>query len=456
MARLLPEDFRPEFLNITIEEVAPNCTEVFYCPSSDELSLAKIKTTSPESYRTRIAEFNGQDGYISIRPIITLQEHPKFLKPKYSKIETISIEDSFFDAPKTKEDVVACLEMHLPTGFVKDIRYGLGLTKDYRFIIAAIEQFTDLRKIVISKDVTNEEKDFDFFNLNIDDFNGMRRECDRITNRCRKVAQTTKSRVMYNHLANWLELPQKPIPNSNDAISKMMNLKLSYSDKHAAMNLVAGDKAVVEQTDSLTLGQLRNDIELVSLERLIDDYKELLNKNVREETWQKLFNQNPFILSLTFGFPAIKISDQASVGGKKLTGDGEKITDYLIKNGVTNNLAIIEIKKPSTSLLNKTPYRDSVYSASTDLTGSVTQVLDQCYRLEQNIAAIKVNNRLYDIESYAVHCILIAGTLPEDEDQKKSFEIYRRNSRNVLIITFDELLLKLTQLHEFLSAPPDN
>lgn len=61
---------------------------------------------------------------------------------------------------------------------------------------------------------------------------------------------------------------------------------------------------------------------------------------------------------------------------------------------------------------------------------------------------------MYDIESYAIHCILIAGTLPEDEDQKKSFEIYRRNSRNVLIITFDELLLKLTQLHDFLSAPP--
>ncbi|MFB1071369.1 Shedu anti-phage system protein SduA domain-containing protein [Vibrio diabolicus] len=69
---------------------------------------------------------------------------------------------------------------------------------------------------------------------------------------------------------------------------------------------------------------------------------------------------------------------------------------------------------------------------------------------QQNIAAIKNNNRLYDIESYAVHCILIIGTIPDDEDKKKSFEIYRRNSKNVQIITFDELLLKLKQLHEFL------
>ncbi|MGC0793468.1 Shedu immune nuclease family protein [Pantoea agglomerans] len=454
MARFLPEDFRPELLNISIEEVFPNCTEVFYCPSLEELSSAGINTQSAEPYRKRIAEFNAQDSYISLSPIITLPEHPEYLKPKYSKIETISIDASLFEAPETNEDVVACLEMHLPAGFVKDIRYGLGLTRDYRFIIGAIEKLTDSREIYINNKDTKEDADYDFFNLNIHDLNSMRRECDRITNRCRKVAQITKTRVMYNHFANWLERPQQPLPDSNDAISKMMNLKLSTTDKHAAMSLVAGDKTVVEQTDPVTLGQLRNDIELVSLERLIEDYKKLLEKNVREDTWQKLFNKNPFILSLTFGFPAIKISDQASVGGKKLTGDGEKITDYLIKNGVTNNLAIIEIKKPSTSLLNKTPYRDSVYSASTELTGSVTQVLDQCYRLEQNIASIKVNNRMYDIESYAIHCILIAGTLPEDEDQKKSFEIYRRNSRNVLIITFDELLLKLTQLHDFLSAPP--
>lgn len=135
MARFLPEDFRPELLNISIEEVFPNCTEVFYCPSLEELSSAGINTQSAEPYRKRIAEFNAQDSYISLSPIITLPEHPEYLKPKYSKIETISIDASLFEAPETNEDVVACLEMHLPAGFVKDIRYGLGLTRDYRFIM---------------------------------------------------------------------------------------------------------------------------------------------------------------------------------------------------------------------------------------------------------------------------------------------------------------------------------
>ncbi|MCV5349372.1 DUF4263 domain-containing protein, partial [Escherichia coli] len=85
---------------------------------------------------------------------------------------------------------------------------------------------------------------------------------------------------------------------------------------------------------------------------LISSYEDLLIKKTKEDTWQELFNQNPFILSLAFGYCAIKISDQASVGGKRLSGDGEKITDYLIKNSITNNLALIEIKKPSSVLLN--------------------------------------------------------------------------------------------------------
>ena len=40
MARLLPGDFSPEDLNIEIEEVFPNCAEVIYLPSLDELEKA--------------------------------------------------------------------------------------------------------------------------------------------------------------------------------------------------------------------------------------------------------------------------------------------------------------------------------------------------------------------------------------------------------------------------------
>ena len=178
----------------------------------------------------------------------------------------------------------------------------------------------------------------------------------------------------------------------------------------------------------------------------------MLGDKLVESRWQDFFNENPFILTLAFGYPVIKVRDQASVGGRKLSGYGEKITDFLVKNSLTNNTAIFEIKTPQTPILNKQPFRDGVYTPSSDLSGSINQALDQKYQFQKQITQIKDNSRLYDIESYAVHCCLVIGRTPDGEERKKSFELFRRNSKDVEIVTFDELLEKLKQLGDFLRA----
>jgi hypothetical protein len=173
---------------------------------------------------------------------------------------------------------------------------------------------------------------------------------------------------------------------------------------------------------------------------------------LNEGRWQALFNDNPFILNMAFGYPVIKVQEQASVGGRKISGTGEKITDFLIKNSMTSNTAIFEIKTPHTPILNKTPFRDGVYTPSTQLSGSINQALDQKYQFQMNIAQIKNSSRIYDIESYSVHCCLVVGTTPSEDDHVKSFELFRHNSKDVEIITFDELLEKLKQLNSFLKT----
>jgi hypothetical protein len=72
--------------------------------------------------------------------------------------------------------------------------------------------------------------------------------------------------------------------------------------------------------------------------------------------------------------------------------------------------------------------------------------------IDDNIARIKENSRIFDIESYAVHGVLVIGTTPADRDQQKSFELFRGNSKDITIITFNELLGKLKSLHDFLSS----
>ncbi|OEE53616.1 Shedu immune nuclease family protein [Vibrio splendidus] len=446
MARFLPDNYTNQKLELEIELVNPVMADIYYTPPADELDMLD---KDANEYKTHIATFHQQYSCISIYPIITLFSHPQYLKPKYTKIREIVVHMEDVGVPENSNDVEAQLH-DLPSGFVKDIRYGLGLTREFRFIIEAIEQFTELTLLEIGYDQETGECE-DCFYLNWNDYDNMRRVCNRLTNRARKAARLTKERVTYNHLASRLGKPQKMIELSNDVISRMLRLKISPSDTQSALELVTQDRSAISASTPETLGKLRSDIELVTLERLIRQFEELLGKRTTEDTWQTLFNENPFILSLAFGYPAIKVRDQASVGGKRLSGDGEKITDYLIKNRITNNLAIVEIKKPSTQLLHKTAYRGAVYSASADLSGSVTQVLDQRYHLEQNIASIKMNSKVYDIESYAIHCVLVIGTLPNDDDMRKSLELYRRNSKDVDIVTFDELLLKLKQLMQFLS-----
>ena len=42
--------------------------------------------------------------------------------------------------------------------------------------------------------------------------------------------------------------------------------------------------------------------------------------------------------------------------------------------------------------------------------------------------------------------------MPETDDEQKSFELFRGNSKDVQIVTFDELLEKLVQLRDLLAS----
>jgi len=86
------------------------------------------------------------------------------------------------------------------------------------------------------------------------------------------------------------------------------------------------------------------------------------------------------------------------------------------------------------------------------LTGAINQMLDQKNKFQREIAVIKDNSRNYNLESYAVHGVLVIGITPTEIDMQKSFELFRGNSKDISIITFDELYAKLKQLHIFLSA----
>jgi Domain of unknown function (DUF4263) len=227
-------------------------------------------------------------------------------------------------------------------------------------------------------------------------------------------------------------------------------IKLSDRDQLAAVTLVKQSRRALADRHPGQLMELQRDIELVTLERLIEKIDSLMAKNTAEDQWHNLFVDNPFILTLAFGFPVIAIGDKVSVGGHTFFRAGEKIADFLLKNDLTDNLALVEIKTARTKLLGG-PYRGGVFPPSPELAGSVTQVLDQRHRLQMEFYARTAAARRHDLEAYAVRCAVIIGMTPPKPEQKRSLELFRNNLHDTLIVTFDELLQKLRHLHTFLS-----
>lgn len=453
---------------LEVEEVHPNFVQVYFVPPERSLIEAGLDLGQANSYRTKLLEINGQHKFLTIHPISTFGNKSDFLKPKYGQIERITLGDTDimlgFDGavPSTPDDVRDVLE-NLPSAFTKDYAYGLGLAKPYRFIIDAVRELSDCREIVITGEHATgpDSEDNRIFYLSKADFEQSRRAINSIDSLAQSAARAVKEATAHNILAERLGVPKRepkagrhPYRNLFTAVAAGKE-EFSQEDQNAVIGALTSHATDIAEEQPEKLAKLRGDIELVTLEVLIKRYDEMLGANLAEDRWQDFFNENPFVLNMAFGYPVIKVRGQASVGGRKLSGDGEKITDFLVKNSLTNNTALFEIKTPQTLILNKKPYRDGVFTPSGDLSGAINQALDQKYQFQKQIAQIKDNTRLYDIESYAVHCCLVVGKTPDGDDRKKSFELFRRNSKDVEIVTFDELLEKLNQLCAFLRAAED-
>lgn len=177
--------------------------------------------------------------------------------------------------------------------------------------------------------------------------------------------------------------------------------------------------------------------------------------NDKEEIWQDFLKKNSWVISQVFSYPAVLFQDKAYVGGKCIDNTGGNVVDFIYQNNLTKNIALVEIKTPLQKLLG-VAYRGStqknqVYSISTDLAGAVSQVLNYKNILQKDF--YKTNSDGKDCDLFNPKGILIIGNLEAesfDKNQTKSFELFRSNSKDIEIITFDELFGKIKLLLDLL------
>lgn len=171
--------------------------------------------------------------------------------------------------------------------------------------------------------------------------------------------------------------------------------------------------------------------------------------NSSEEIWQEYLTKNQWIISQLFAYPTTIYKDKAFIGGKNIRNTEGKIVDYLYRNDLTKNVALIEIKTPKTSLLGK-EYRTNIYSLSNELSGGINQILKYKDTLLKDWRTVSQDD---DIIGFNPSCILIVGNLNEldNNDKVSNFELLRSNLKDVVIITFDEVLAKISNLIKSLS-----
>jgi hypothetical protein len=221
---------------------------------------------------------------------------------------------------------------------------------------------------------------------------------------------------------------------------KVFTKLLQYVTKIENSPIVA-DK--LYELDVKDLEQLNSIIGLTNLKKCYKIWENNLD-NDNEDFWQKKLMENSFILSQIFASPVVVIDEKVYLGGKSIQGKGGSFIDFLLKNNLTNNSVLVEIKTPCTKLLGGL-YRGDIFNISKDISGGVLQLSNYKNKLTKNYASlIEASDRNFEVCN--PKCVLIIGNGSiefTERKMNKSFELHRNGLSDVQIITFDELFAKV-------------
>lgn len=164
-----------------------------------------------------------------------------------------------------------------------------------------------------------------------------------------------------------------------------------------------------------------------------------------EKAWQSFFEENQWIFGygLDYKFNYI-LQREYSTGSQGLDRKGDAIGDFILTD--SQFTVLVELKTPSTKLFGSEKYRNGCWKISNDLADVTSQVLAQKHEVTLNFSEL-ADYLDKDITLYDPKAIIVIGNTQQfnAEDKKASrwkkrtFELYRRNLRNVEIITYDEL-----------------
>jgi hypothetical protein len=236
----------------------------------------------------------------------------------------------------------------------------------------------------------------------------------------------------------------------------LLKFKKLFSEKPDLKLIEQVLKNNITDQDLVALGYRKSQLEifkrLLERESYLAEYKKEIIKNIQikdELAWQYFFNKNPWIFGygLDYRFMGI-LQKEFSASGTEADGSGQVNGDFLMGDKKFTNF--VELKKPGTPLFKARGTRSGAWSLSTELMEAKSQILEQKasgqIKIEKETIHDSNGNEIKQ-KSYDSKVILIVGHWDQIKDDVdlikktkiKTFELFRRDSRNIEIITYDEL-----------------
>lgn len=173
----------------------------------------------------------------------------------------------------------------------------------------------------------------------------------------------------------------------------------------------------------------------------------LNNDDWSEGDWQNFFEKNQWIFGYGLKYQILNIhQSQPDYGGRLVSGAGGQRGDFLMNSEADIKFTcLVEIKKPSTLLLQSGRYRNGVWGISNELSGAISQVQINAATWEiegsQNPANTEtmIQEHIYTVSPKGIVIVGKLSQLSDDRDKRNSFERLRQSLHNPEIITYDEL-----------------
>lgn len=410
-----------------------------------------------------LAEFQRADGIVRIFPKVT---RGLDFDDQYDQIRELLVP---FQEPEDMEYLVGEgdrgeLELTgLPDGFGKIPAFGLGMPRKYRGFARAVEDATQCTILEFSRDRA-EGPDGDTFRTQIQRFARYKHDVDRNERRVGDVQRRLNKAEAANSIAELVGAPlQSPALGKHPTIKAITRalsdgVPLDSSERLALVNRMSAETESVAREDPEAFGRLRSEVDLVSLDVLIDRYaKNLRGKAAKDEPlWQSFFEQNEFALQQIFATPVALYGEQLNVRIATVKDSGRRVADFVLVNPVANTMIIVEIKTPSTPLIGK-KYRGTggaeVFPPHKELSNAVAQLQSQMDSAVTDLPTlIRQTPGLDEFSGSSVKGAVLVGKLSGLEDeQRQSLMRFRDGLHGVEVLAFDEVHERLKSLHDLLA-----